>query len=138
MKLRALRYTLLLSGLFGISFLLRASLPSVATGTWVAAGSMSAARSGACTVALNDGRLLISGGADANGPTATADLFSTTGSWSAAASMNSPRSHQSCAVLQDGRVLAVCSWPAEQLRAAELQIRRKFMIPARVPGRKPD
>jgi len=63
MKLRALRYTLLLSGLFGISFLLRASLPSVATGTWVAAGNMSAARSGACTVALNDGRLLISGGA---------------------------------------------------------------------------
>src|SRR5438132_950770 len=105
MKLRALRYTLLLSGLFGISFLLRASLPSVATGTWVAAGNMSAARSGACTMALNDGRLLISGGADANGPTATADLFSTTGSWSAAASMNSPRSHQSCAVLQDGRVL---------------------------------
>src|SRR5437899_2866044 len=105
MKLRALRYTLLLSILFGISFLLRASLPSVATGTWVAAGNMSAARSGACTMGLNDGRLLISGGADANGPTATADLFSTTGSWSAAASMNSPRSHQSCAVLQDGRVL---------------------------------
>ena len=76
MKLRALRYTLLLVALFGISFLLRASLPSVATGTWVAAGNMSVARSGACTVALNDGRLLISGGADANGPTATADLFS--------------------------------------------------------------
>src|SRR5438477_12665008 len=105
MKLRALRYTLLLSGLFGISFLLRASLPSVATGTWVAVGNMSAARSGACTVALNDGRLLISGGADANGPTATAELFSTTGSWAAAASMNFPRSHQSCAVLQDGRGL---------------------------------
>src|SRR2546425_767840 len=105
MKLRALRYTLLLSILFGISFLLRASLPSVTTGTWVAAGNMSAARSGACTVALNDGRLVISGGADAYGPTATADLFSTTGSWSAAASMNSPLSHQSCAVLQDGRVL---------------------------------
>src|SRR2546425_10287180 len=116
MKLRALRYTLLLSGLFGISFLLRASLPSVATGTWVAAGNMSAARSGACTVALNDGRLLISGGADANGPTATAELFSATGCWSAAASMNSPRSHQSCAVLQDGRVLVAggttdsCFW----------------------------
>jgi N-acetylneuraminic acid mutarotase len=105
MKLRALRCALLFTTLFGISFLLRASLPSVATGTWVAAGNMSAARSGACTVALNDGRLLISGGADANGPTATADLFNTNGSWSAAASMNSPRSHQSCAVLQDGRVL---------------------------------
>src|SRR5437773_3976448 len=105
MKLRALRYTLLLSILFGISFLLRASLPSVATGTWVAAGNMSIARSGGCAVALTGGRLLVSGGADANGPTATADLFSTTGTWSVAASMNSPRSHQSCAVLQDGRVL---------------------------------
>src|SRR5437899_12231948 len=108
MKLRALRYTLLLSILFGISFLLRASLPSVATGTWGAAGNMSAARSGACTVALNDGRLLISGGADANGPTATADLFSTTGSWSAAASMYSSRSHQSCDVLQEGCGLVEC------------------------------
>ncbi len=105
MKFRALRYTLLLIALFGITLLLRASLPTVATGTWVAAGNLSAARSGACTVVLSDGRLLISGGADASGPTATADLFSTTGSWSAAVSMNSARSHQSCAVLQDGRVL---------------------------------
>ncbi len=105
MKFRALRYTLLLIALFGITLLLRASLPTVATGTWVAAGNLSTARSGACTVVLSDGRLLISGGADASGPTATADLFSTTGSWSAAAGMNSPRSHQSCAVLQDGRVL---------------------------------
>src|SRR5437870_4535143 len=105
MKLRILRSTLLVIGVFGITFLLRASLPSLATGTWVAAGHMSAARSGACTAVLSDGRLLVSGGADANGPTATADLFSTAGNWSAAASMNSPRSHQSCAVLQDGRVL---------------------------------
>src|SRR2546425_12644417 len=101
MKLRALRYTLLLSILFGISFLLRASLPSVATGTWVAAGNMSAARSGACTGALNDGRLLISGGADANGPTATAHLFCTTASWSAAASLNSPPPHPAWAGVQD-------------------------------------
>src|SRR3989442_7161716 len=101
MKLRALRYTLLLSILFGISFLLRASLPSVATGTWVAVGNMAAARSRACTVALNDGRLLISGGADANGPTATAELFSTTGSCSAAASLDSPGSHTSYALLPD-------------------------------------
>ncbi len=105
MKLRTLRYALLLSAFFGMTFLLRAALPTVSTGTWVAAGNLSAARSGACTVVLSDGRLLVSGGADANGPTATADLFSTTGNWSAAASMTSARAHQSCAVLQDGRVL---------------------------------
>src|SRR6266702_368228 len=106
MKFRALRYTLLLIAFFSITLLLRASLATVATGTWVAAGNMSAARSGACTTVLNDGRLLISGGADANGPTATADLFSTTGSWSAAAAiMNPPRAHQSCAVLPSGTSL---------------------------------
>jgi uncharacterized repeat protein (TIGR01451 family) len=88
-----------------VASLLRASLPTVQTGSWVSAGNLSQARNGACTVVLSDGRLLVSGGADTDVPTATADLFSTTGSWSAAASMNSPRSHQSCAVLQDGRVL---------------------------------
>src|SRR5713226_7058141 len=120
MKFRALRYTLLLIALFSITLLLRASLPTVATGTWVAAGNLSAARSGACTVALSDGRLLISGGADVNGPTTTADLFSTTGSWSAAASMNSPRSHQSCAVLQDGRVLVAGGTTSGSTNSAEI------------------
>ncbi len=105
MKLRALRYTLLLTAIFGITFLLRAALSTVSTGTWVAVGNMAAARSGACTAVLSDGWLLISGGADANGPTATADRFGTTGSWSAAGSMNSRRSYHSCALLPDGRVL---------------------------------
>ena len=105
MKFRALRYTLPLIALFSITLLLRASLPTVATGTWVAAGNLSAARSGACTAVLGDGRLLISGGADANGPTGTADLFSTSGSWEAAASMTAQRSHQSCAALPNGHVL---------------------------------
>src|SRR5437899_12817105 len=88
-----------------VASLLRASLPTVQTGSWVSAGNLSQTRSGACTVVLSDGHLLVSGGADANGFTAPAYLFSTTGSFYAAASMNSPRSHQSCAVLQDGRVL---------------------------------
>jgi hypothetical protein len=105
MRLRALRYALLLSVVSGITFLLRAALPSVSTGNWVASGNLSAARSGACTVVLKDGRLLVSGGADANGALATADLFSNNGTWSTVASMSSARSHQSCAVLQDGRVL---------------------------------
>src|ERR1700739_2029786 len=105
MKFRALRYTLVILAVSGITLLLRAALPTVATGTWGAAGDMATGRSGACTALLSDGRLLISGCADVNGPTGTADLFSTTGSWSAAAKMSSARSHQSCAVLQDGHVL---------------------------------
>jgi hypothetical protein len=105
MKLRVLRYTLVASVVFGLTFLLKAALPSVTTGSWVTAGNLAAARSGACTAVLTDGRLLISGGADASGPAATADLFNTTGTWSAAANMNSARGHQVCASLPDGRVL---------------------------------
>src|SRR5207302_685552 len=108
MKLRALRYTLLLSGLFGISFLLRASLPSVATGTWVAAGSMSAARSGACTVALNDGRLLISGRQNSGGASNSLEIFDpNSGNFSNAGTMSSPRQDHAAALLSDGRVLIV-------------------------------
>src|SRR5258706_12582774 len=104
MKSRALRLTLIILAVSGITLLLRASLPTVATGTWVAAGTMAAARSGACPPGLRDGRQLVSGGADVNGPTNTADLFSTTGSWSAAAKMSSPRAYQPCGRLPDGRV----------------------------------
>src|SRR5437879_11744360 len=105
MKFRALRYTLLLIAFFSITLLLRASLPTVATGTWVAAGNLSAARSGACTATMSDGRLFISGGADDNGPTATADLCSTAGSGAAAAAvLNHPRSHPSAASPPDDSV----------------------------------
>src|SRR5258706_9069791 len=83
MKSRALRLTLIILAVSGITLLLRASLPTVATGTWVAAGNIAAARSGACTVVLSDGRLLIGGGAAANVPTPTAHLFRPTGSCSA-------------------------------------------------------
>jgi hypothetical protein len=56
MKLRALRYTLLLTALFGISFFLRASLPSPVTqlvsGSWVS-GCTGATSTSPCKAQFN-------------------------------------------------------------------------------------
>jgi hypothetical protein len=75
------------------------------TDTWTTAGSMNSARSGAATVLLQDGRILIVGGTDASGPSSTAELFDSNGSFSLASPMNVPRSGHVAVVLQDGRVL---------------------------------
>src|SRR5580700_5827635 len=85
--------------------LLRASSLQVPSGTWVATGSMSSARSGAASVLLHDGHILVTGGNDGSGPSSSAELFAASGSFSAATSMNVPRSGHIAVVLQDGRVL---------------------------------
>src|SRR5258706_13410314 len=64
MKSRALRLTLIILAVSGITLLLRASLPTVATGTWVAAGTMVAWRRGACTSGLYTGRQVVLSGYD--------------------------------------------------------------------------
>ena len=86
-------------------FILTASIPNVATGTWQTWNPMGDVRSGAAAVLLQDGRVLITGGNNANGPVASADLFGTNGNFSAAAVMQSPRSGHTATVLSDGRVL---------------------------------
>src|SRR2546430_17722938 len=78
---------------------------SVSTGTWQTWNPMGDARSGAAAVLLQDGRVLIIGGNNANGPVASADLFGTDGNFSAAAVMQAPRSGHTATVLSDGRVL---------------------------------
>ena len=99
------RYILLTIGVFTLSFLLKASLPQVATGSWGSANSMSSLHDGGCSVLLQDGRILVSGGSDDGGPTSRVDTFNTDGTWSSALPMLSPRAHQVCAVLQGGQVL---------------------------------
>ena len=86
-------------------FLLTASIPNVPTGTWQTWNPMGDVRSGAAAVRLRDGRALMIGGNNANGPVASADLFGTDGNFSAAAVMQSPRSGHTATVLSDGRVL---------------------------------
>src|SRR5207245_8762591 len=73
-------------------FILTASIPNVPTGAWQTWNPMGDVRSGAAAVLLQDGRVLIIGGSNANGPVASADLFGEDGNFSAAAVMQSPRS----------------------------------------------
>ena len=84
---------------------LTASIPPVSTGTWQTWNNMGDVRSGAAAVLLQDGRVFIIGGTNANGPVASADLFGTDGNFSAAAAMQTPRSGHTATVLSDGRVL---------------------------------
>src|SRR5579863_3775847 len=102
-----LRQTVWLLPLLVLScvFLMTAAIPSVPTGTWQTWNPMGDPRSGAATVLLQDGRLLIAGGNDATGPVASADVFGTDGVFSAAAVMHAPRSGHTATVLADGRVL---------------------------------
>ena len=86
-------------------FFLTASVPSVPTGTWQSWNPMGDVRSGAAAVLLQDGRVLISGGSNSAGPTASADLFDTNGAFMATTPMNSARSGHTATLLGDGRVL---------------------------------
>lgn len=79
------------------------------TGTWSATGSMSVGRAdleGLNGVLLQDGRVLVTGGETATGPTATAEIYDPmTGVWTRTGNMNLPRGEESVTLLEDGRVL---------------------------------
>src|SRR5258708_20330199 len=105
MKKHALKIVCISVLLAATGILLSASLPQVPSGTWVAVGAMNSARAGASSVLLQDGRILITGGNDANGPSSAAEFFGANGSFSLATPMNFQRSAHVSVVLQDGRVL---------------------------------
>ena len=86
-------------------FFLTASVPSVPAGSWQSWNPMGDVRSGAAAVLLRDGKVLISGGSNTAGPTASADLFDTNGVFTATTPMNSARSGHTATLLGDGRVL---------------------------------
>ncbi len=103
--MRAYRFVLLALLVLTFAFLLRASIPQVATGTWQAGNAMGEPRSGAASVLLSDGSVFITGGDGASGPQNTAELMTNGGAFSSAASMQTARSGHAAIVLQDGRVL---------------------------------
>src|SRR5438094_3259468 len=91
------------------TLLIKGIINQVPTGAWAPAGTMALPRSGAATVALQDGRLLITGGGTAGscpgGSGASAEIFDASGNFSAAACMSFARSKHTATVLEDGRVL---------------------------------
>ena len=104
MQLPARFATSLLLLLFGFTFILSATLPTAEIGSWSPGPNMAHARANASAVVLDDGSLFVSGGDGANGPLASAEIFSS-GSFSSAGSMSVARSHHASVQLQDGRVL---------------------------------
>ncbi len=75
--------------------------------TWSSAGQLTQARSGAASVQMTDGRILITGGTDGNGvPLATAEAYDpATGVFSALPAMNVPRANHAATILMTGDVL---------------------------------
>src|SRR5882724_1245348 len=84
--------------------LLSGSIPNVSTGTWQSSDSMATSRADATATLLPDGRVLVVGGSDGNGPVASADIYSM-GSFSSVASMASERKNHAAVLLESGAVL---------------------------------
>jgi serine/threonine protein kinase len=81
-------------------------LPTPVSGTFTPGGSMTTTRVGQTATLLSDGVVLIVGGVDATGPSATAELYDpTTDAFSLAGSMAAARLGHTATLLSDGRVL---------------------------------
>ena len=82
------------------------SLLHVATGDFVSANDLSTARTGAASVVLPDGRVLITGGASADGvATTSAEFLNMDGSFSPAPPMSAARANHAAIWLPTGYVL---------------------------------
>lgn len=78
------------------------------TGNWSATTDMLQARAYPMVVKLNDGSVLVAGGALNGVPIAAAERYSPDyGGWMQAGTMNSPRTQGTATLLADGRVLVV-------------------------------
>ena len=103
---RAVRFAIgVLLAATSLEFLAREQAPQVPSGTSALGGTMAQPRTGASAALLPAGRLLITGGDGANGPSTSAELFNGDGSFSPAAPMRVARSKHVSVALQDGRVL---------------------------------
>src|SRR5512133_1963410 len=105
--MRTHRYLLIAFAALFLGLVLRATTPlHVETGTWAGAGQMSSVRAGAATVLLPDGRMMMIGGADANGnPLYSAEFFNTDGTFSPAPPLATARTGHAAIWLLSGEVL---------------------------------
>jgi centrosomal CEP192-like protein/Kelch motif protein/galactose oxidase-like protein len=94
-------------GTDGVNVLASAEIYTASTGKWAATGSMTQAREAFPAVVLSNGKVLVSGGADASGaPLAGAELYDpATGAWSSAGFLSVARYGHTATLLQSGKVL---------------------------------
>src|SRR5436190_20730932 len=106
-KLSPVMLTGLVTGLLLIA--LRASAPNVPSNAWAPTSDMRQERAGASGALMYDGRVLITGGRDADGAlSGTAERYSPDGGqFLSTPSMMVPRASHTSSLLPDGRVLVV-------------------------------
>jgi hypothetical protein len=87
--------------------LLRGEAPNVQTGTWASGPAMSAVRSGAASVLMPNGRILVTGGLSDSGAVASTDIFDPFRGFAPGAAMNTARADHAAVTLADGSVLVI-------------------------------
>ena len=84
------------------------AVPSPLGGRWSPTGSLNEARGSSSITTLKNGRVLMAGGFDGAGATATCELYDTSsGTWSPTGNLTFARGGQNAVLLSDGRVLVI-------------------------------
>ena len=79
--------------------------------SWSYTGSLNTPRSGYTATLLPNGKVLVTGGSNADGILASAELYNpSTGTWSPTGNLNAPRIFHSATLLQNGKVLVAGGW----------------------------
>ncbi len=73
---------------------------------WRAAARMETARTAHCAVGISEGKVLIIGGASADGPLAATEIYGPGDQFTPGPAMKAARTGHTCTLLPDGRVLA--------------------------------
>ena len=95
----------ILAILFCVGIMLRGLGTQIPSGSWAPSGNMLEGRSGASSVLLEDGRVLVAGGTGSSGPLTSVELYTSAGAFAPAAPMNTARSQHASLRLKNGRVL---------------------------------
>src|SRR6478672_8115440 len=90
----------------GIGHLLHADAQHVPSNEWAPTGDLDAARAGARATLMYDGRVLVTGGSNEEGVTASAERYSPEAQgFIPAAQMETARANHSATLLPDGKIL---------------------------------